>query len=556
MRRVIFGPPGTGKTYTLMQLIVDMLHRGAEPADIAFLSFSRAALDEARARVEKSTGLPQTEFRWFRTMHSTWTRVQGIQKSELFDATAAKEFAGMYKCNLTVNQIMGTVKKSTEFDDDVDMEWDNPLGRKANTLHDQYRNLYDLSRLAMVPLEHVERFLPRDGNFFELQDFVRKFEAYKSAAMKQDFTDIIMGAYRSKVIHPCPYLIVDEAQDLAPLMIATLAPTIAGAAEAYVAGDDDQAIFAFQGASPRWLMSLTRDPEWDTTVLPKSYRCPEPVRRAAAVIAQRIQERVPKSYTAREGGGLYAVRVPSADAIEMAVAADSAFFLARTNMFAGFMARSLYDAGIPYRLERGKSKETPDPMREGGLTDAIATLAALGRGEAIGPRSLGKALDLVPHDEKKAGSAVYGWLERGVKTKVKKHSKPVITREDWPALKLEAIAAACAVDFWAPLAPKCETPGELRWLRRLWDANGGAWPEITVTVGTWHWSKGQEAEVIVIEPGLVRPCARALASSDHTESDTEHRCAYVALTRAKRVALVLRAHPKSYGSYPFPEPQP
>ena len=46
----IFGPPGTGKTTRLLNMVDNALQDGVSPDRIAFLAFTRKAANEAKER--------------------------------------------------------------------------------------------------------------------------------------------------------------------------------------------------------------------------------------------------------------------------------------------------------------------------------------------------------------------------------------------------------------------------------------------------------------------------------------------------------------------------
>ena len=82
VRTIIPGPPGTGKTYRLVNHYlsneINSLQTNAQR--IIYITFSKAAAKEARERIE--TLFPNQDFLYISTMHSLGTRECGINTSE------------------------------------------------------------------------------------------------------------------------------------------------------------------------------------------------------------------------------------------------------------------------------------------------------------------------------------------------------------------------------------------------------------------------------------------------------------------------------------------
>ena len=61
LEKLIFGPPGCGKTYTLINVVRDALKKGTPPDKIGFVSFSRKSVEEARSRVAAELNLTEED---------------------------------------------------------------------------------------------------------------------------------------------------------------------------------------------------------------------------------------------------------------------------------------------------------------------------------------------------------------------------------------------------------------------------------------------------------------------------------------------------------------
>ena len=88
----IFGPPGTGKTTTLLNLVDKELEQGTPSSEIAFLAFTRKAAREAKERACRRFGLDaKQDLPYFRTLHSLAFRLVGLTTEQLMGTEHYRE---------------------------------------------------------------------------------------------------------------------------------------------------------------------------------------------------------------------------------------------------------------------------------------------------------------------------------------------------------------------------------------------------------------------------------------------------------------------------------
>ena len=195
----IFGPPGTGKTHTLIERVLKgHLARGVKPIEIAFISFTNKAVDTAIERALKAFPQYDTDdFARFKTLHKFCRR---YFEEEVFDPKA---------CMLDYALQASIIKTS-----------DKRLSDDNFTYKDWSLGVYDKSRNMM--LDPVEVYKKEQHKMDSLDVYIRKIDTYNHYKKDSfiDFTDMIERTIDEVDFPELQILILDEAQDFTPLPVS------------------------------------------------------------------------------------------------------------------------------------------------------------------------------------------------------------------------------------------------------------------------------------------------------------------------------------------------
>ena len=235
MKTIILGPPGTGKTTTLLNLVDEFIQQGVRPKQIGYFSFTRKAATEAATRAADKFGLDmENDLDNFRTLHSYAFGQLGMTKEKMMKPEDYKEFGK--KCGIPIKTASYSADDGTFNSDNEYLTIINTAAVKRMDLleyYDSRQNILDIERNTLYLLsEELKRFKKEKG----LKDFNDLLEDFIDKDIDKDINNSF------------EVLFIDEAQDLSLIQWDMVRKLWSNAKKTYIAGDDDQAIFKWAGA--------------------------------------------------------------------------------------------------------------------------------------------------------------------------------------------------------------------------------------------------------------------------------------------------------------------
>jgi superfamily I DNA/RNA helicase len=477
----VFGPPGSGKTTYLLNIVDSELAAGVSSGRIGYFSFTRKAADEARDRaLLKFPHLhPKTDFPFFRTLHSLAYRVLSVKPDLIMQPEHYREFAAQAGIEIKINA-----------DDDMDMSKpDNPILNEIN-----------LARIRGVDLRqhYNESGLDIEWHHFEFVE--RTYRHYKRSKDLLDFTDLLeMVVSDSEQLPSLEVLIVDEAQDLSRLQWQMVEALAAKAKRVYLAGDDDQAVFTWAGADVKSFLSFNGT----IKVLQQSYRVPSTVHAVANRVVHRIRERQEKVWKPRDFEGHVLTYYRFED---VPVDDGQWLIMASTNYLLNPVGEWLKGKGVLFDRS-GVPSVGPTILK------AVVAWERLRKGQQVGGEDIAYIYRYLDSD----------FVARGHRT-FKGDRNDLYTME-----QLQAGFGLLSAPIWHEALGKIANDKReylisvLRRGGKLTDGN-------RVKLSTIHGAKGGEADNVL----LLMDISTKFAKEYQKNGDNVNRLFYVGITRAKK----------------------
>ena len=501
-QEVILGPPGCGKTHHLLSLMDKLIARGYAPNRIAFVSFTKKAVNEAVDRACKKFTLKGQDLPYFRTVHSLCFRALKMTKSDMMDRTSFKELG-----DLLGYKFEGTFDES---------ETGLPTGDEKG---DKLLFLDNFARITCKPLRQVWEQEGQGFEYYELLRLSDGLKQFKASKLLLDFTDLLTRFVEWKKPVDVDIAIIDEAQDLSTLQWEVLKVAFGKAKMVYIAGDDDQSIYKWSGADTDIFLDLGGK----KTVLHQSYRIPKSIYKRANRIIGNVAKRLEKPFMPRVCEGFIDI-LPTVDYIKIDPE-QTTLLLVRNVFLLDRIAKILRNQGHPFLGRHGYSS-----IKQSHI-DTIIAWEHLRKGGSVTAK---KAKDIY------ASMQIGAYLARGAKVSLDKvDNDKQVTLED-----LKSKYGLLRDALWHEALEGIDLSSRAYYLSILKSGRKlTAVPKISIN--TIHGVKGGEGDHVILLPDM---SSRTYAQYQVDPTD-EHRVAYVAVTRAKeRLSIVL---PSSTKAYPY-----
>ena len=482
MHRIIIpGPPGTGKTHRLMYYLQKELKQ-TPPDKIAYLAFSNAAVDVARERIKNDEVI-------IKTMHK-------MGKDEC-------------KLDTKVGLLKGDKWKGFKNYSRIcaDLSFESRLNINGYTEYvNSHMRIIEFARNRKITLEQaaVELDLHYTVDIFLTEQIQADLIQYKKDTEMFEYADMISKFVEGEKCPPLHCVFLDEAQDLSPLQWEMFFYIESKCARSYIAGDDDQTIYTFQGAHPKIFIDLKG--EFDAQV--QSRRVPRAIHKVASSILPYMSTRLKKEWLPRDEEGEVHHNVVFE---ELDMSTGEWFVLTRTNNMLERLREHLYR--MNYRFEAKSQELLPNKM-----LNAYRVWVRLNQGAYVNKEDVKHLWEYMTVKD--------GHLVRGFA------SKKIL--ENITSINLDGLRSEyglLAAGSWEIL--KFPEQSKL-YIKKLLESGDDLMKPARIKLSTIHSVKGEEKDNVV----LFTDIERIIYESARRDADPEHRTFYVGVTRAKQKLFI------------------
>ncbi|ERG89588.1 MAG: superfamily I DNA and RNA helicase, partial [halophilic archaeon J07HX5] len=563
----LFGGPGSGKTTALLDRVEELLQRDdVEIRDVLLVSYTRAAASEVRERLaDRLDKTPRALRGNVSTMHAKAYDLLNLSRSDVVGESEKETFCEEYGAEyenehegsrrrsarstargnkvIATSQWLQRTRRDVADWYDVPFKWDTDEVRLPPEIDDQ----------AQTGNKYTPTW-PSSDDRLDVPEMIRAWRSWKGSQGLVGFADMLKRVKERSLVPDIDYLVIDEFQDITTLQYAVYEEWRPHTERVLIAGDDDQVVYAWQGADPDLLLE---EPVDEDVILPNSYRLPSEILNAVNQEVSHIDKRQEKDLEPRkEGGAVEALQGRSmldlsrevTRTVEQTDETLMVLFRARYQMFQ--FIDEFIDQGIPFQCL------TDQRMWTDRLAQYVSGVEALGADEPLTGLEARRLADML------AGSA-FGTGDRDELFDALEARAEAADVDDITTLDIEP----ALIREHAPFAPDPSAAADMlrkvtsfqeRSVRAYFASPYQGMDHDRVRLGTIHSAKGREADHVFVATDLTEKVVEQMAATVEqtdtavpgnveftrttspvpTLTDNERRVFYVGMSRA-RERLVL-----------------
>ena len=564
----LFGGPGSGKTTALLDRVDELLERDdVTIRDILVVSYTRAAAAEVRDRLaERLDVSPRALKGNVATMHAKAYELLDLSRGDVVGEDDKQEFCEEYgvefedeyggagrrtaRSTTIGNKIIATSQWLQRTRRDVSDWYDVPFQWNV----EEVRLPPDVDPNAQEGNKYTPTW-PSDDDRIDVPEVIRGWRAYKGEHGLVGFADMLERVKQRSLVPHVDYLVIDEFQDITTLQYDVYEEWKPHMDRVLVAGDDDQVVYAWQGADPKLLLDADRD---EDEILPNSYRLPSRVLSVVNQEIRHIDTRQEKDLRPRkEGGTVEGIDSPSMldlarnvrYTIEKGDDDETVMVLFRARYQLFRFIDEFLPLGMPF------SALTDQRMWTDRLTQYVRAVEAFDAEEELDGLQARRLADMLQE-------SAFGTNDRD---ELFDHIDELEEGSDADDLTDITVDPDSIAEF-APFAPGTESAADM--LRKVtsfqrnsveayFDGEYRGMDPSRVRIGTIHSAKGREADHVFVATDLTEKVVEQMAASvDEAEvpgveeftattdpvpilTDNERRVFYVGMSRARERLVLL-----------------
>ncbi|WP_266075071.1 UvrD-helicase domain-containing protein [Haladaptatus caseinilyticus] len=562
----LFGGPGSGKTTELLDRVEDILAKdGVTVNDLLVVSYTRAAANEVRERLAERLDVdPRSLQGNVCTMHAKAYELLNLSRGDVVSEKHKQEFCedfgleyedeysgkGRRTARSTTlgNKIIATSQWLQRTRRDVADWYDVPFQWDVETV----RLPPEIDPNSQEGNKYTPTW-PSSDDRFDVPEAIRGWRKYKGDEGLVGFADMLERVKQRSLLPSVDYLIIDEFQDITRLQFDIYEEWKPHMENVLIAGDDDQVVYAWQGADPKLLLQEGGE----DVILDTSHRLPSRVLKVVQQEVTHIEERQEKNLKPRkEGGVVEAVENPSMlDLVRNVRYTIGEFdgtamvlFRARYQMFR--FIDEFIDEGMPFRTL------TDQRMWTDRLCQYVDAVEQIDEGEPIDGLQARRLADML-------ADSTFGSNDRDEMFDAIDERKEETGVDDLTDLEFDG-------DFvrnFAPFMPGPKSASDMvrkvtsyqkRSMKAYFSGKYQGMDRDRIRIGTIHSAKGREADHVFVATDLTEKVVEQMAATVENEglevpgvdeftagtdpvpvlTDNERRVFYVGMSRA-RERLVL-----------------